>query len=136
MVFPSFFLPQPSRKNSGGRDQFQNKDIKISRKGRWNNRRNPVSFKCAGQVSDADVATCVDTRTTVARRVVTIAASIPEDAADSPASSEYSRRHRRAPTWVCLEQRLPWLALRVLKTASENFSCRVSFPRIENELFP
>ena len=39
------------------------------------------------RVSDADAATCADRWTTVARRVVTIAAAIPEGAADSPASS-------------------------------------------------
>lgn len=39
------------------------------------------------QVSDADAATSADRWTTVARRVVTIAAAIPEGAADSPASS-------------------------------------------------
>ena len=90
---------------------------------------------CAKQVSDADVATCVDTRKTVARRVVTIAASIPEDAADSPASSEYLMpRHVR--TRVRMKQRLPSLSLRAPKVSAENFSCRVSLPRIESRLFP
>src|SRR5947208_6758345 len=92
-------------------------------------------YRCAEQVSDADVATCVDTRKTVARRVGTIAASIPEGAADSPASSEYLMpRHVR--TRVRLKQRLPSLSLRAPKVTAENFSCRMSFPRIESRLFP
>lgn len=37
--------------------------------------------------ADADVAPCADGRRTVADRVVTIAAWIPEAAADSPANS-------------------------------------------------
>src|SRR6266851_10528492 len=77
------------------------------------------------RISAADVATCVDRWRTVARGVGTIAASIPEDAADSPASSEYLLRHRRARTRVHLIQRPPSLSLRALEATSENFSCRV-----------
>src|SRR6266851_6448855 len=80
----------------------------------------------AEQISaDADVATCVDRWRRVASWVGTIAASIPEDAADSPASSEYLLRHRRARTRVHLIQRPPSLSLRALEATSENFSCRV-----------
>jgi hypothetical protein len=45
------------------------------------------AIRTAQVSAGADAATCADRWGTAARRVVTIAASIPEDAADSPASS-------------------------------------------------
>src|SRR5947207_6768836 len=135
MCFPPFSCPSHLEKTPAGRDQFQ-KDIKIfSEKVAGTIVGSRFRLACAEQVSDADVATCAVRWRTVARRVVTIAASIPEDAADSPASSEYLMpRHVR--TRVRMKQRLPSLSLRAPKVTAKNFSCRVSFPRIESRLFP
>ena len=85
----------------------------------------PLQFfhAASAQSLSADGATCVDGPRTVAHRAVTLAAAIPEDGADSPASSEYFPRHRRARTGVRLIQRSPSLSLRALEATSENFSC-------------
>src|SRR5258708_37270183 len=106
MVFPSFSRPSHLERTPAGRDQFQNNGIKIfpgKVAGTIIGTRFPK--RCAEQVSDADVATCVDGWKPIARRLEAIAASIPEGAADSQASSEYFLRHRHARTRVRLRQR-------------------------------